>query len=174
MPLMLGYAVAGDFKAMIYFLIFAVILGGDILSKLWAVNVLEETQSIPLWQGVFHLTYVENTGAAFGAFRGGRIFFIIVTLLILAVIVCLIPKYKGRSRLLDTGMTAVAAGAVGNLLDRIFRGFVVDFFDFCLIDFPVFNIADIFVCVGALLIAVYVIFFDESTRLEKDSEENDN
>lgn len=156
---------------MIFAVVFVLILAGDILSKLWAVKVLSQSGSIQLIRGVFNLTYVENRGAAFGLFQDGRIFFILFTLILIGAAIYLAPKLRGRSKLLDFGAVFVLAGALGNLIDRIFRGFVVDMLDFCLINFPVFNVADIFVCVGAFLVCLYIVFFEEDTK--KDSEQND-
>ena len=133
---------------MVYLIIGAAIVALDMLTKLWAVTSLKPIFEIQLWKNVFHLTYVENKGAAFGILQNSRIFFIVATVLVLCVIFYIFRRFKNRSRLLNIGLTFVSAGAIGNLIDRIFRGFVVDFFDFCLISFPVFNVADIFVCVG--------------------------
>lgn len=149
---------------MLYGVIFVAILVLDGLTKLWAASALEPMLRLPLWEGVFHLTYVENRGAAFGIFQDGRVFFIIITIAILVIIGIAAKRFKNRSRLLNIGLAFVSAGAVGNLIDRIFRGFVVDFFDFCLINFPVFNVADIFVCIGAVLVAVFIIFFEEENK----------
>ncbi len=153
---------------MIYAAVFLLILAADILSKLWTVNVLKAEGSIPIINGIFHLTYVENRGAAFGMLQNGRIFFIVITVLLLVAAVYFAPKIFGKSKVLDFGAVFVLAGALGNLIDRILRGFVVDMLDFCLIDFPVFNIADIFVCIGAFLICVYILFLDESSKKESD------
>ena len=157
---------------MLYFLAFAAILAVDIASKLWAVAKLKPIFSIPLWQNVFHLTYVENRGAAFGIFQDNTTFLIIFTIAILAVIVFFVNKYKKNSRLLSLSLVFVAAGAVGNLIDRIARGFVVDFFDFCLINFPVFNVADIFVCTGAAMLIAFIIFVDGKEKKDCDNDEN--
>ena len=158
---------------MIYAAVFLLILATDIISKLWTVNVLKAAGSISLLKGIFHLTYVENRGAAFGMLQNGRVFFIVITLLLLAATIYFAPRIFGKSKVLDFGAVFVLAGAMGNLVDRIFRGFVVDMLDFCLIDFPVFNVADIFVCVGAFLICIYILFFDESSKKKKGTDGND-
>lgn len=154
---------------MIYFVVGVVILIADLLTKIWAQARLQELGTIPLIEGVFHLTYVENRGAAFGMFQNQRVFFVLITLVFAAAIVYVIFKYKNRPAVLDLGLSFMAAGALGNMIDRIWRGFVVDMFDFRLINYPVFNVADIFVCVGAMLLAIFFIFFDGK---EKKSEDN--
>ncbi len=143
-----------------YLLTAILLLGVDIATKLGAIKYLKPIDTLPFWEGVFHLTYVENRGAAFGMMQGGRIFFILISIIILGAIFYFAKRYKNQSRCLDFGLVLLSAGAIGNLIDRVFRGFVVDFLDFCLIDYPVFNMADIFVCVGAGLLAVFIIFFE--------------
>jgi signal peptidase II len=131
---------------------------------------LKPIRSLALWEGVFHLTYVENRGAAFGMLSNHRwVFMILSTMAILGLSVYL---FWGRSYLADknedgsypilplfTGLSLamVISGGIGNMIDRIWLGYVVDFFDFTLIDFAVFNVADCFVTVGAVLLAVSLL-----------------
>ncbi len=156
---------------MIYFLIAFAIFGLDMGAKLLAKAFLEGGDSVPLIRDVFHLTYVENRGAAFGMMQGGTVFFIIVAVVVAVVVVWLLRAYQQKPAILKLGLSFLAAGALGNTVDRIFRGYVVDFFDFRLINFPVFNVADIFVCVGAVVLAVFFVFFEEKYR--KGVSEND-
>ncbi|MBQ3115370.1 MAG: signal peptidase II [Clostridia bacterium] len=141
-------------------LIIALSLMADLVTKRLATLYLQNT-SFPVIKNVLHLTYVENTGAAFGMYKGGRWFFIITTVLILCGIVFMLIKYKPQQKLVKVSSALVMAGAVGNLIDRIYNGFVVDFIDFRVINYPVFNIADCCVVVGAVLFAVWVIFFEK-------------
>ena len=120
---------------MIYFLIGFCMLGLDFLTKRWALGSLSEVGTIPILDGVFHLTYVENRGAAFGLFQNSQVIFVIVSIIALGGIFFAVKRYKNRSRTLSFGLAFLAAGALGNMIDRIFYGFVVDFLDFCLIDF---------------------------------------
>lgn len=139
----------------------------DQLTKLLAVRYLAPVGSYPLWKGVFHLTYVENRGAAFGMLAEHRWIFMIVS----TVAILLIGAYlfSGRSYLSDKdeegryppipfffgfSLATVISGGIGNMIDRIALGYVVDFLDFTLIDFAVFNVADCFVTVGAFMLAV--------------------
>lgn len=154
---------------MIYLIVGILILGIDVLTKIWARGELMEIGTIPLWEEVFHLTYVENRGIAFGMFGGGRIFFIVITLMVLLLLLWYYRKSEGKTHWLKCGTSLVVSGALGNLVDRIFRGFVVDFLDFRLIDFPVFNIADIAVCVGAVLLVIHC-FISEEKREEESVE----
>ncbi len=158
---------------MVYFALCIGIIILDFLAKCWAKNELSQIGSIPVWEGVLHLTYVENRGAAFGILQNKVWLFVIVALIAISVMVFVLWKFKARSKVLNLGLCFVMAGAVGNMIDRITLGFVVDFLDFRLIDFPVFNIADIFVCIGAGLIAIFVIFIEDKLNSNPKEAEKD-
>ncbi len=122
--------------------------------------------SYPLWEGVFHLTSAHNTGAAFGMLAGAKTFFIVVTVIACAILLwVLIFKRHMLHRLIRFALALVLAGAVGNLIDRIWLGYVRDMLDFCLIHFAIFNVADAAVCIGMGLLLVDVIFFPKGRRL---------
>lgn len=130
----------------------------DQLVKFWAVAELMPAKTIPVWEGIFHLTYIENRGAAFSLFQNKIWFFVIITIGILCAIVYVLLNKKIYTQLGRWSLYIIAAGALGNLMDRVLRGFVVDMFDFRLINFPVFNVADIFVCLGGTLFVIYFLF----------------
>ncbi len=136
----------------------ASILGLDQLVKLWAYENLRPISSFELWKGVFRLTYCENTGAAFSILAGQTWFFIILTVVLCSLIIAVLVRGSVRSKLGRIALVCIASGGIGNLIDRIFCGFVVDMFDFYLIDFAVFNVADIFVCCGSILFIVLFLF----------------
>ena len=159
---------------MIYVILALFILGADIATKILAKTYLSGAPSIPLIDDVFHLTYVENRGAAFGILQDGRIFFIIIAVVMAVVIIGVLRKYKNRSAMLNLGLSFLCAGALGNTIDRVMQGYVVDFFDFRLINFPVFNIADIFVCLGAALLAMFFVFFEDKNRKIEEDEKNED
>ena len=140
----------------------ALLVAFDQLVKFWAERVLSEMGSIALIPGVFHLTYVQNFGAAFNTMNNQRLILIAVTSAVLLVILVLLVLNKLRSPWLVVSWSLILAGGAGNLIDRIFRdgGYVVDLFDFCLIHFPVFNVADICVTVGMALFLIYFIFIE--------------
>ena len=157
---------------MIYFALGVLILIADLLTKIWAQTRLCEIGTIPLIEDVFHLTYVENRGAAFGILQDKRVFFVLITLAFVVAVVYVILKYKNRPVVLNYGLTFMVAGALGNMIDRICRGYVVDMFDFRIINFPVFNVADIFVCIGAGLLAIFFIFCDGKEKAREDNSKN--
>lgn len=130
--------------------------------------------SHPLIDGVFHLTSAHNTGAAWGVMAGGRWFFIVLTLIVTAVLVWFLLRYRKRMQIFSRVILAfLIAGAVGNLIDRALLGYVRDMFDFCLINFPVFNVADSALTVGSVLLVIDTLFSKEkallSMNLKKDA-----
>ncbi len=134
-----------------YVLIASAGLLTDQITKAWAYNELRPIGEIRLWDGVFHLTYRENTGAAFSILEGKQAFFTVITLIIVALIIVILAAGMFKDRLAEYALVFVGVGGLGNLIDRISRGFVVDMFDFTLINFAVFNVADIFVTCGSIL-----------------------
>jgi signal peptidase II len=110
---------------------------------------------------VFVLQYLENRGAAFGMLQNQRIFLVSLTVLILAAVLIFYMKLPSKPKLTPLRCSAVllAAGAVGNLSDRIVRGYVIDFFYVKIINFPIFNVADCYVVVAAILTALLIGFY---------------
>ena len=123
-------------------------------------------QSIPVIKGVFNITYVKNTGASFGMMAGARWFFVAVTVILIAAVIYYAVKNKITDKLFLVSASFVVGGGIGNLIDRIATGAVVDFFDFCLINFAIFNVADCFVVIGVILMAIYYIK-EEKTKNEE-------
>lgn len=137
--------------------------------KLWALRNLRGKDPIVLINGVLEFRYLENRGAAFGIFQNRQWFFILVTLIVLAGLFFLSGRIpRDRKYLpLKICLYLIAAGAVGNLIDRVFRSYVVDFIYFKLIDFPIFNVADIYVTVSAILLVLLMLFFYKEEDLEQ-------
>ncbi len=130
----------------------------DQLTKHLAVRYLLPIDTKPLWQGVLHLTYVENRGAAFGMLASSRwVFMIVSTAAILALLVWFLFFTKKPTYLGTAAISLIVSGGIGNMIDRVAVGYVVDFIDFRLINFAVFNVADIFVCVGAGLLVLAIL-----------------
>ncbi len=129
--------------------------------KFFAAGLLQNIDTYALWENVFHLTYVENKGAGWGIFSDHTWLLTVATIIVIVAAVSYVVVKRPNDKLFLTAFTFMIGGAVGNLVDRVRQGFVIDFFDFTLIDFPVFNIADCFITVGALLFIVYVIFFSD-------------
>ena len=144
-----------------------IVLAGILLdqfTKYLAVIYLKGQEAVSLIPGVLELRYLENRGAAFGMMQGGKIFFLIITPIILALVVYAMYKMPsvGKYRILHILLACVAVGAVGNMIDRIRLDYVVDFIYISLIDFPIFNVADCYVvCAAGLLILLIGFFYKE-------------
>ena len=129
----------------------------DQLTKWLCVAHLKPIGRLPLIQNFLHLTYVENRGAAFGSFTEHRwVFMVISTVAIIGVTVYLL-HFCEENRLLRCALALIIGGGIGNMIDRIALGYVIDFIDFCGIWSYVFNGADSAVCIGAGLMVLYVI-----------------
>ena len=132
----------------------------DQVSKYLVVANMELGQSVDIIPGVFRFTYIHNEGAAFGSMADARwIFMILSSVAIIAILVYIFWK-KPESKLLLSALILVAGGGIGNMIDRIWLGYVIDFIDFCA--FPklwmwIFNVADACVCIGAGLLVLWMI-----------------
>ncbi len=139
----------------------------DALSKHWARTVLKSTDTMVLIPGVLGLHYAENTGAAFSAFSGATVLLGGISLIVCVVLVIWILKKPDAGWLLMTGLSLTLAGGAGNLIDRLVRGSVTDFFEFLFVRFAIFNVADICITAGVGLILLAVLFGGEkSARME--------
>lgn len=148
-------------------IIFIVVL--DQLTKGLCRTYLKNTESrtIPVIKNVFHITYVENRGAAFSILQNQRWLFIVITIAISGIMFYYLLHMRRRNDVLTTSMCLILGGAIGNLIDRIYLGYVVDFLDFRLINFAVFNVADSAVVVGAILFCACLIFSKDKSLLGK-------
>ena len=139
----------------------------DQFTKYLVIENIGLTDSLRVIPGVIDFVYVKNTGAAF-SFLANKTYGIVI-LSIISVLFCLgvivyIIKTKPKNKLLLLSLALMFSGAVGNVIDRIFRGFVVDFIETVFISFPVFNVADIAITVGAVLLIIYVMFFEKESK----------
>ena len=132
----------------------------DYFSKIIVMENMELRQSIPIIKNVFHLTYITNPGAAFGSFSNARWLFMTASTLMIVALVGLLLFWDDKSPVFYVSVSMILGGGIGNMIDRIFYGEVVDFLDFCA--FPelwswIFNLADSFVCVGVGLLMIYYV-----------------
>ena len=142
-------------KRIVWFVIAAAVIAADQLTKLLTVTRLQLSESFDLIPGVFRFTYIRNEGAAFGMLAGHRWIFLEFSSLAIAGIAVYVMMCPPKNLLTFTALSLVAGGGVGNMIDRVRLGYVVDFIDFCA--FPklwkwIFNVADACVCVGAALL----------------------
>ena len=139
-----------------------VILVDQITKHLIQMN-MDPYTSIPVIKNIFHITYVQNTGAAFSILKGKTLFFSVVSLVIVFAIIMILIKYPIKRRLSRMVFASILGGAIGNLIDRIRFGYVVDFIDFRV--WPVFNIADCAIVIGVSALAYLIIFDPELETL---------
>lgn len=151
-------------------LIGVLLVAADQLSKVWAVRFLEPVGTMPAVPGLFNFTFLENgnTGGAWGIFSGRQGMLILLSAVLMLVILYLIISKKITNHMAVVSLVLVLAGGIGNLIDRLRQGFVVDFiqFDFWK-SFPIFNVADICVTIGIILFCVYILFIDGKEKKEK-------
>ena len=144
-------------------------------TKFWALASLKPIHNMTLVEGFMDLTFVENRGVAFGMFSGQRWFILLLTGIIAVGLIWfykVMPKKKEYFPL-RVSLVMVLSGAIGNIIDRLFRGYVVDFFEFTFFEWPVFNVADIYVVVGVTLLALMILFVvkDEDLDFKKKKDE---
>ena len=142
-----------------YALLLAACIAGDQLLKYWVVRHLEIGQSAAFLPGLVQLTRLHNTGAAWGSFSGSTALLTAVTAVLLVAVAWLVLKKVIRHPLGLCAAMLVLGGGIGNMIDRICRGYVVDMFDLEFMSYPIFNLADCFVVVGVILGAVYYLWF---------------
>ena len=142
----------------VFFVVLLTII--DQATKLAAINYLRPAGSIPLIPEIFHLTYATNAGAAFGMFQGARWFFVILTVVVLSVMAYYYVKlpHTREYAWVRFCLILICGGALGNFIDRLLKGYVVDFLHVTFIRFPIFNFADIFLVVGTFLLAIIMLF----------------
>ncbi len=163
----------------LYLSVISLVVIADQITKYLAVLNLREIDTFPIIKDVIHFTYVENRGAAFGMLKDHRWVFMIISSVVICIILYGMFKYRYYFHpLMMTGLSFCVGGGIGNMIDRVINGFVVDFIDFTLIDFAVFNVADTFVCIGVGLIVLDLLldrssleFLDrKNTKAAEDNE----
>ncbi|GFI22232.1 lipoprotein signal peptidase [Lachnospiraceae bacterium] len=149
-------------------LLMFLLIAADQITKFLAVVNLRNQEPFVLWEGVFELQYLENSGAAFGMLQGKKSFFVLTSIIFLIVIVYVlvrVPNQKKYTKLHIT-LAFIASGAIGNLIDRIRYDYVIDFLYFSLINFPIFNVADIYVTLSSIVLAALLLFVYTESDLE--------
>ena len=133
----------------------------DQLSKVWVVENIALFEKVPVLDGLFHLTYVQNTGAAFSSFQGMRWLFLVIFVVFTAAIVWEFWKKRMPFTTFERWcIAAIFAGGLGNMIDRVRLGYVVDMIAVEFIEFPVFNVADCFITCGCILLMLHLVFFN--------------
>ncbi|OQO71388.1 signal peptidase II [Enterococcus villorum] len=151
----------------IYFIISGLLIGLDQWVKWWIVNDLSLGETKNLIPGVLSLNHIRNTGAAWSMLEGKMWLFAVITIIAVIVVVTLMIKNQRKgSRWLMIGLSLILAGAIGNFIDRVRLGYVVDMFQTDFMNFPIFNVADITLVCGVVCILIYIIL-DEKEQGKK-------
>ncbi len=154
----------------IYIMLFAIftiiLIAIDQISKYYTITMLKPLGSVTVINNFFSLTYVENRGAAFGILQNFRWIFIAVTFVAIIALVVYKFRYKPKGYVINTSLCFILSGAVGNMIDRVFRGYVIDMLEVTFINYPVFNIADCLVVVGTILLGIYILFIYKEPKKE--------
>ncbi len=158
---------------MFYVLFSLLIIAADQLSKVAVVANIPREGIVPVWDGLLHLTYRQNTGMAWSLLEGGRWFFVVITVLAFVLLFYILKKKWITHPTGYAAIAMIAGGALGNFIDRVRMGYVVDMIAVEFIDFPVFNVADCFIVCGGILLAVFVLFFDKPAGKEPDHDPAD-
>ncbi|MBO5209287.1 MAG: signal peptidase II [Lachnospiraceae bacterium] len=139
----------------------------DQITKYLAVLHLKDKPAFNIINGVLELNYLENKGAAFGMLQNQKIFFVFVATIILGVIAYILYKTPDTKKytIMHILLTLIAAGAIGNMIDRIRLDYVVDFIYFVLINFPIFNVADIYVTIATVILIFVLLFYYKESDL---------
>lgn len=160
---------SGKRSTILGFIVGVIMLTGlDQWTKRLMTDRLKGKGPVVLWDGVFEFFYSENQGAAFGMLQGRQFFFFVVAAVVFAAVSYVMWKLPGERRYLPLKicLTFIAAGAAGNFIDRLVQGYVVDFLYFKLIDFPIFNVADIYVTVSTFTMALLICFYYKEEDFE--------
>ena len=154
----------------------AIIVAGLVIDQLTKYTIKSNVKYgdlITVINDFFYITHHENRGAAWGIFQDGRYFFIILTIILVAILGYFL--YKSQSKMLKTSLSIIIGGAAGNFVDRVRTGGVVDFLDFYIGDyhFPTFNAADTFIVIGSIMLLIYMVFIykEEESKEKEDTEE---
>lgn len=137
----------------------------DRITKIWAMGNLRGIQPMVLVDGLLRFIYVENTGAAFGIFEGRPVFLLLTTgSVITGLLVWLLLRGRKQPTTAQIALWLLLGGALGNFVDRLFLGYVVDYIEFLFFSFPVFNVADISVCIAFAILAGWLLFSKEEKQ----------
>ena len=136
----------------------------DQITKIITIKCLDVGSSVVFIPGIINFTHIKNNGAAFGMLNEARWVFLLISAAAIIALPFLLYKYRRVHFLFGFSLSLIIGGAIGNMIDRLFAegGFVTDFIELAFMEFAIFNVADIFVCVGAFLMFIYLAFLDKT------------
>lgn len=154
---------------MIYIVLILILVGADQLSKYLIDSYMLEGETLPIINDFFHLTYVKNRGIAFGMFQGKLDIISIATIIAIVAIAYYLYKERNKLSMVEKmGFIYILAGAIGNMIDRAFRGFVVDMVDFRGVWSYVFNLADVWINIGVVFVLLDQLILRKKRETEED------
>ena len=154
---------------MIYIVLILILVGADQLSKYLIDSNMLEGETLPIINDFFHLTYVKNRGIAFGMFQGKLDIISIATIIAIVAIAYYLYKERNKLSMIEKmGFIYILAGAIGNMIDRAFRGFVVDMVDFRGVWSYVFNLADVWINIGVVFVLLDQLILRKKRETEED------
>ncbi|MBP1045575.1 signal peptidase II [Enterococcus sp. BWM-S5] len=148
----------------IYLIVSALIVGLDQWTKYLTVANIQLGETKDFIPGFLSFTYIRNTGGAWSILEGKMMFFYIMTVVVVAVLLYLLVKNIKSSKWFTIGLSLILAGAIGNFIDRLRLGFVVDMFKTEFIDFPIFNVADMSLVIGVACVFIYLILDERASK----------
>ncbi|MGM9645381.1 MAG: signal peptidase II [Eubacteriales bacterium] len=147
----------------------------DQITKLIVASNMQLNDTLPIIKNVLHITYIKNEGAAFGMLSNHRWIFMSISAVAIVALCVYLFRFSKDTRLMKTGIALIISGGIGNMIDRIFLGYVVDMIDFRLINFYIFNVADACVSVGAAVLILGIVLNEIKTiKAKKAGEQNDS
>lgn len=155
----------------VWIIVIALSVGIDQLTKYLISSSYAIGESHVLIKGVLNFTYIRNDGAAWGMLSNSRWIFIVITAIMIVILPIVLYRYRKLHFMFGFSLSLIIGGAIGNMIDRVFQGSVVDFIQAAFIDFPVFNFADCCVTVGAVMMFIYLVFIDKTLFRPKKAEE---
>jgi len=148
------------------FIIAVLIIAGDQLLKFLVVNTLKTGDPVTVLGGLVKFLYCENKGMAFGMLQNQRWIFIVFTLIVLVAVVAYMFKAKPKSKFLLVTLGFILGGGIGNLIDRIFLGYVVDYIQLSFFS-PICNFADYCITAGTVMLVIYILFFTQANEAKR-------
>lgn len=139
----------------------------DFATKAAVTAYLKPVGKLPIIDGVFNLTYLENRGAAFGMLSEHRWIFMVLSAAAIVALLAYLWYARKRDLMMRISLSLIAGGGIGNMIDRICRGYVVDMFDLVFMDYPIFNLADCFVVIGCILGGIYYMWIHDDGKKKK-------
>lgn len=151
---------------MLYISLILIFIFTDQLSKFLTVKYLDEFESVPVVDNILDFTHVHNTGGPWSIFSNTPYIFIVLTVVVFIIGIIYLKKHPQKHILSKISISLIAGGALGNFIDRLARGYVVDMIDVNFFNYPVFNVADCYIVVGAVLMSIYVLFVYREDNME--------